>query len=344
MVVLTAWPYQISHSRKIELSVFALVCMMCLGAVLVVGMLWHTLPAYIFLPIVAIDGVLTGLVQILGSSIASAFPSRRVEGEVRTSLPGAVLIGEAASPLLTTAIAAMVRQTGWATFERSALAIAIQMVFLVAAISALFILTKRRVPVSPLMSGKGLAVLVREEDVHVIWKRVRNLYQGSLGVFSAALVWIFLICSFPYVSHGLCGGDVECTTFLPPIMVGSANVAAFVGRVLGNYMLGSCQLWALILETAAFLVLGLLVIYASEGLAPVGVSYPLAIAVLMSGGLVLWSNTIIIRLFDDAQTQFQHLKDVCAAKNHCAITSQISWVALQVGSVAGTGLSFFAAQ
>merc|ERR1711908_149235 len=102
-------------------------------------------------------------------------------------------------------------------------------------------------------------------------------------------------------------------------MVGTANIAAFAGRVVGNCTAIGCRLQSLLLESVAFLAVGLLAIFGSEHLAPSGISRPITVALLMSGTLVLWSNAIIVRLFADAQYLFKFIKDVCVAKNlnHC---------------------------
>jgi len=163
--------------------------------------------------------------------------------------------------------------------------------------------------------------------------------MNAVGVFAASMVWIFMICSFPYIADGLCGGRVACAASLPPLMVGASNIAAFVGRIMGNFAVGDCPLWAMLLESAAFTAFGLSAILFSEGFS---VSHPTAFAILGSVFLVLWSNMILVRLFAEAQRQTDHVRDICVAKtlSHCAIKSQLSWVALQVGCLAGTGLSF----
>ena len=50
---------------------------------------------------------------------------------------------------------------------------------------------------------------------------------------------------------------------------------------------------------------------------------------------VLWCNMLLIRLFAAAQQKVS-----MSLARRCPITTQVTWVALQVGCVTGTGLSF----
>jgi hypothetical protein len=59
------------------------------------------------------------------------------------------------------------------------------------------------------------------------------------------------------------------------------------------------------------------------------------VGVALSGGFALWCNLLLIRLFARSHGAVDH-----HIRNRCPIVSQITWVALQVGCVAGTGVSF----
>jgi hypothetical protein len=347
MIGLTFFPVPWSRSASIRIAAGCYALMVAVGAALVYCLHTENLPRATFVALVAADGVLTGLVQLQVSGLAGFLSICQdcPDESTEVDLGSALLVGEAASPLVTTAIYSVVQTLGRSPYEQAVITISVSGVFLVTGVALSWSLLRMQLELSePLPLGKQLKDDPEDGSENYFWKAMRKLRPFACAIFCCGAVWIFLLCSFPYIASGLCTGQgsarqtADCTTKLPSMMVVAANSAAFFGRVLGKHL--PKHETHVLYEASAFLVLGPLAAHMSESdqARTLSAAFDFPMGIALSGILILWCNCLLIRLFALAQGSVSH-----SLANRCPITSQVTWVALQVGCVVGTGMSFLQA-
>ena len=341
------------RDRSIMLAAAAVICMIALGAAICLFLMVRQLPLWLFIVIVAFDGAATGTAQIVGASLGGMLSGSSSDAA------GALLLGEAAAPLLTALCSALSSLNPAHDAYRSTLAsLALPMAILALALVALRMLYRARPPGGVPLECKTLGITSSSaEGASIISSRFRALLPNAACVGALCLLWIFFLCSIPAVAAGLCRagpdhadgqangqangqaaqGVGECLQGVPSLMVGASNVAAFIGRLIGGILPPGCiPTWGLVLESVIIVVGGFAAILATEAFEE-GVAQPVAFGGAMSAGLTLWCNALLMRLSAAAQSSAGPEHSIMSP---CPITAQISWVAIQTGCVCGSALSF----
>lgn len=258
--------------RQISLAIMAVACMLCLGAALVVALLVRRLPLWLLVALVAIDGAATGAAQIVGASLAGMLSG------TSSDAAGALLLGEAAAPLLTALCAALVslQPALGDAYESTLVALSLPMGVLMLALVALRMLYRSNPPGGVPLECKTLGIAGSDASgAALISRRVRALLPNAACVSALCAVWIFLLCSTPTIAAGLCrsgtsssasgdgegmlpsegggeggGGELlsdpqladerRCVVAVPSLMVGVSNVSAFLGRLIGAVLPPIC--------------------------------------------------------------------------------------------------------
>lgn len=328
------------RSRQIMLAGLSIACMLGIGAALGLSMIVRELPLWLFVALVALDGAATGSAQIVSASLGGMLSGSSSDAS------GALLLGEAAAPLLTALCSALVSlQPGHDDSYRTTLTtLALPMVVLLLALVALLKLYTANPPGGVPVECKTLGIASSNaEGASFVSMRTRALLPNASCVCALCMIWIYFLCSVPAVAAGLCGVGAEqasssrCLETVPSLMVGISNVAAFIGRLVGGMLPPGClPTWALFAETAAVAALGMAAILWTETL-HAGVTSPQIFGGALSGLLTLWCNALLMRLSAAAQRGAGPAHSILCP---CPITAQISWVAIQTGCVAGSTLSF----
>jgi len=335
-VAMKARGSQDHRTRQLMLAVAMVMCMLLLGVALCVSLLLKSLPLWLLIVLVAFDGAATGTAQVVAASLGGMLSGSSSEAA------GALLLGEAAAPLLTALCSALVSlQPVYHDAYSSTLAT----LLLPMAILGLALLALRRLQLANPPGGvpaecKTLGIETSShEGAARISARLRALLPNALCVGALCVTWIFFLCSTPYIAVGMCGATIggDCERDVVGLMIGVSNVAAFIGRLLGGVLppnLGTS--WPLIVETCAVIGLSFGAVLSTEALS-IPVRNPQAVGGAMSAVLTLWCNALLMRLSAAAQRSAGEAHGILCP---CPYTAQVSWVALQTGCVVGAVLPF----
>jgi len=307
---------QMDVRSRLTLCAASFVVMLGLGMALASMLHDADAPEHIFLTLVALNGLCTGMAQNLAASLSTMF-----EGA-----SGALLFGESMSPLVAVAIAACAESLG----QVASLTLLLAEGFVLGALLAIAWVARAKAA-APSASSAGQCLCEGGEAREYVLHRFSQLLGNTAVAFFACCIWVFLLCSSPFISEGLCRGSA-CSN-LPSRMISVANVAATLGRFLGLKVNGRSWLPALVLESLMLLGFGMLVIFASAFAELPAMSFQaaLAVALCISGGLTLWSNFLLMRNDHSAQSTCGH-----SVLLPCHVTTEIMWLSIQVGSITGT--------
>ena len=347
------------RARSIMLLAAAVLCMLGLGTALSATLVLHRLPMWLFVVLVALDGAATGTAQIVGASLGGMLSG------ANSDAAAALLVGEAAAPLLAALCAALISlaPTHDDEYQRTLVALPLPMSVLLLALVALRTLYRAKPPGGVPLECQTLGITgSKPEGTSFIRMRVRQLLPSAACVCACCFTWIFFLCSAPAVAAGLCGtpptaaqpspppspasaalvgeggGQAsDCVAAVSSLMVGVSNVAAFTGRLVGGVLPPGCSpTWMLSLETIVMVLLGFGAILMTEARSE-GLAEPAVVGGALSAGLTLWCNCLLMRLSAAAQKQAGTEHSILCP---CPITAQISWVAIQTGCLGGSLLSF----
>lgn len=206
MILITGVPWQPSRPCTTWLVVALLVSMIALAGVLIWSLQSRSLSLPLFVVLVAINGVGTGGVQILSASLSGMLSG------VSSQIPLALLVGEAGSPLVTTAVASALGR-GFGSEYTNAIAtllptLLIMSVALGAALRLRALggnepqpafgisaeLSARGTPPRPLTLGRGLS---RRDSKPFVQSRLRAMVVPAAVTCVATGVWIYLLCALP---------------------------------------------------------------------------------------------------------------------------------------------------
>lgn len=329
MIAFTVLPLARHYTSRLRVCMGGFAVMMALGAGFTVAFQYRELPAVAFLLAVAVNGICTGTVQSLAASLSGSYPHA----------PGALLLGESCASMVAVATSLVVRSFGLEVFTESAVCLVAAQTFLLAALLALAALSGMA-PTTTMDADTLGACLTgtNPEYKEYAIRRLGELVGNSVVAFVACMMWVFLLCSTPFMATGLCGSDEECAGALPALVISAANLSAVLGRCLGLRLRNSSA--AGLLAEAALLAGGGLAavrlcvlsaapaggLWAFVGPARIGASIGVAITV--------WSNCLLMRNDHNAQAGCGH--SVLAP---CPVTTQVTWIAIQLGSIAGTLLA-----
>ena len=360
MVATTAMNVHPSRQTMVFICDAAILCMMAIGAVLISCLHMRWLPLPLFCTLVACNGLCTGIVQIFGASLSGLFSA------LSPSVPTALLVGEAASPLAATLISLLVGQMALGAYEATILSLCSPLAFLVLGVVALRVPVRvsaeSNAQVKPLHRARStggdpnqmvmahpnemLWVKRQTSRTERIWARVVTLTSNALAVFIATGAWCYALCVFPHVATALCvrePGGSACVGTLTQRMIAASNVAAFAGRIAGG-AISRVHLTTLVLEAFCLATFGGLWAGAAQGNLPSLLAQPLSVlvwpaplafGVAGSGAISLWANALLARLSLEAQSRCNH-----SNLSPCPFTMQISFASLQLGALGGTGASF----
>jgi len=158
-----------------------------------------------------------------------------------------------------------------------------------------------------------------------------ELLCNSIVALLACSIWVFLLCSSPFMAAGICE-DTKCAEILPQRMISTANLAATLGRFLGLKVAKTPYMLLLVAESLTLAGSGVAVILASvASVATLPMGMALVSGLSMAGGITLWSNFLLMRNDHSAQAACNH-----SVYMPCHITTEIMWLAIQVGSICGT--------
>ena len=323
------------RTRQLILAAAAVICMLALGAALCGALLLKSLPMWLFIVLVTLDGAATGTAQIVGASLGGMLSGASSDAS------GALLLGEAAAPLLTALCSALVslQPSHHDMYSATLATLALPMAALALALVALRKLHLANPPGGVPLECKTLGIATSNPDgASRVSMRFRALLPNAGCVGALCLTWIFFLCSVPAIAAGLCGASSgHCLEAVPSLMMGVSSVAAFVGRLVGGILPPGCMpSWALFAETCAVVVVSICAILATEARSE-PVAHPPAVGGAMSAVLTLWCNALLMRLSAAAQRSAGPEHSIMCP---CPYTAQISWVAIQTGCVAGSSLSF----
>ena len=285
----------------------------------------------------ALDGAATGSAQIVSASLGGMLSGSSSDAS------GALLLGEAAAPLLTALCSALVSlQPGHDDSYRTTLTtLALPMVVLLLALVALLKLYNANPPGGVPVECKTLGIASSNaEGASFVSMRTRALLPNASCVCALCMIWIYFLCSVPAVAAGLCGVGAEqasssrCLETVPSLMVGISNVAAFIGRLVGGMLpRAACPRGALRRDSGGGRFW--------HGRHPVdrtlhaGVTSLQIFGGALSGLLTLWCNALLMRLSAAAQRGAGLRTASCAPPNHCANLVNATRL-----DVAGSALSF----
>lgn len=357
MVVLTFAPHHIAvtargddrRERSIALCRISVALMLVLGLALTASLLIHRLPLALFVLLVCINGVATGTTQVVSASLGGMLSGRA------SAANGALLVGEAAAPLLTTLMAAGATYAESSdTYLSTVISLILPLVALCAALAALQRLSRDQAQLDTLPSecntmGTMLSD-VSSDAQSVLKRRMHQVRSSVVATCAICVVWVFFLSSVPYIADGLCSTDTQvantagdvarCIAHVSPLMVGASNVAAFVGRWGGTFLpVGTPRV--LVREAAVLFVgVGSLTLLA-EGPGEVPLVAPLGAATVglgLSFGLTLWTNVLLMRL---SRAGHASADNPHSLKAQCPVAAQMTWVAIQSGCMVGSVLSLF---
>jgi len=176
----------------------------------------------------------------------------------------------------------------------------------------------------------GIGVCMAANFWDYFFRRIAELALNGFLTAAATFLWVFIVCSSPFMSRGMCNGDDICVNTASTYVLLLSNIFAFIGRLRGGW-LGKPNLTLLALETPVFCILGIIAVSMCVS-GKFKVTSTEAVWVCSSVGclLTLWSNSLLIRLSTEAQLSCGH--DMRAP---CPVSAQISWAAIQVGALVG---------
>jgi len=281
----------------------------------------------VFLLIVGLNGLCTGMSQNLAASISTISPGAS----------GALLFGESMSPLVAVAICTLTELSRCSSVEQAAAWTLLQaQIFVIAAFVACIFLWY-----SGAVNGTAAPTIVEcviegGEAREYVLHRVAQLICNAVVAFCCCCAWVFLLCSSPFIAEGLCGSNELCSTLLPQRMISISNMAATFGRLMGLKVGTQPWLPSLVVEGLMLLCFVLLITFACIGGRLVEASFTTALAMGLSifGGLTLWSNFLLMRNDHSAQRSCGH-----SIILPCHVTTEVMWLAIQLGSIAGTCLA-----
>jgi hypothetical protein len=330
MACLTLLPFGQTTRLRIGVTLVAVFMMMMLATGLAWALIQTALhqqyfPQWAFLTAVALNGVCTGASQNLAASLSGEFDSA----------PRALLLGEAMSPLAAVVISTSVAYLPLSSqFTASAVTLLVMQIFLVGAIWSLLKLRSLTPKVLPFPDTIGRCMSDGGSAQEYAYRRISELVGNSAVAIVCCAIWVFLLCSTPFIADGLCGGNDDCRSSLPKIMISVANVTAVSGRFLAFNMDGA-KLWCLLTDCSVLCITGLVSVAACvKGLVATDTASPLVVGVSLSGVLTLWCNLSLMRNDHNAQFSCKH-----SILMPCPVTTQAIWLAIQTGSIGGTVLA-----
>jgi len=348
MIGLTMMPIDFDQKQQIQISAFCFGGMLLIGGLVVHGFMAETMTFTFFGGLVGILGLLTGLVQLQIGSLAGVLSQSRKtkatdNGDMTVnggSLSDSVLMGNTASPLVTTAVFMAtqhfyVDQATGNVDEFQAANMTLGFAMLALLIGTCLVLsllaTKLCVPEIVQIGDIYEDGFENQEDaeqtaklVEYVNKVIRKLKHIGWAVLVVGIYWIFFFCQLPYIDAGLTVGTNVSPRKLTPLLVATANVAAFCGCFFGQHLSRSYT----ILEAYVMALVGISLVYFAM---KTPVSAPTEVAIMFAFVSIFWCSSLVIRLFARAQATMGHSLD-----RKCPITSQVTWVALQTGCVTGT--------
>lgn len=334
MLFLTFGPrllrWNLSACQRLILCACSYLVMIGLGLVLA-QMLRAGEPAEeLFLILVAINGLCTGLVQNVAASLS-------------TSVPGAssaLLFGESLSPLLAVSIAIMAEtlmsKGGVADLhEASFYTIVTAEIFVCIAIVGVAFAWRSDSLSNPEHGTIADALETGGYREEYFWERMHVLFCNSCVALLACCAWVFLLCASPFIAEGLCQ-EAGCAEILPQRMISIANIAATLGRFLALKVSHAPGAPMLVLESLSLLALGLLIVLPCvwHWVPEMPFSEALVTGLPIAGGITLWSNSLLMRNDHSSQAACGH-----SIYAPCPVTTEITWLSLQVGSISGTLLA-----
>lgn len=312
---------------RIAGCVVSFASMMGVGIAYAHALYTMSLPRSLFLVLVAVNGICTGVCQSLGASLSGDFQGA----------PSAFLLGQSASLFVAVPIRMGVELVALPVASEACLAVTLVLCFLICAIGALLKVSMLESDSGVLGDTLGLSLCdcacerggKPKEDV---LRRLKGLIGNCIAAIVPCAIWLFLFSSIPYMAEGLCGTAVSCSSSLAPLMISAANVASVLGRTIGLPMRGA-SLGSLIGESMILSIVGFLAISSCVSGWPVSfrVTEPTVVGLVVVGMLSCWCNLALMR--NDHNGQKSCGDSIIAPR---PVTTQVMWLAMQVGSIAGT--------
>jgi len=328
MLFLVMLPRRVTLKPRLVVCGIGFVAMAILAVIFQVVFDQQEVAQEVFLAMVALTGMSTGITQNLAASISGSF----------IGAPRKLLLGESMSPLVAAGTSIGLRAfchcCGITIIETTTLyASCLFLLLSVLALCSLWGAT----PTNPnLCDTIDNCITNTPATRQYKWRRVGETVGNSMVAMLACCTWVALLCSTPFLAEALCGSDSTCTSELPPVAISAANAAAALGRAVGLRCENGSRLW-LLCESALLFVAGMYAIRAcASGQVPLsgGVLPPFWFGVLLVTALTLWSNFVLMRNDHNAQHSSRHCPSLPSP-----VTTQIMWLAIQVGSIAGTYMS-----